>query len=220
MKGSRRHGVLWALLGALMSSKYPTPLHLSDNRALLLGSAEMNIILPKLAIPLPGPIIQFAFVVGNLDRALDHWVSLGVGPFFRRTRVQYSFARYRGETTQMDFSAALAYSGNIQIELIAQNCRSPSVYREFLDEGLEGLHHVLIAVPDLEQYRRSIAGRPLSVLGEIGHETGGVLYVRGEEQRWPLLEVGQFGERVFGLFDMLKTASETWDGTNAVRSLD
>ena len=42
----------------------------------------------------------------------------------------------------MEMSVALANSGDLQIELIQQRNDAPSMYKEFLDSGREGLQHM------------------------------------------------------------------------------
>jgi hypothetical protein len=41
----------------------------------------------------------------------------------------------------LHLSVTLANSGDVQIELIQQRCQTPSMYREFLAAGREGLQH-------------------------------------------------------------------------------
>ena len=40
---------------------------------------------------------------------------------------------YNGNDTNIDFSVALAYSGDIQIELIKQHCETPSIYNDYVN---------------------------------------------------------------------------------------
>ena len=49
---------------------------------------------------------------------------------------------YRGEPTEPVVSIAFANSGDLQVELIEQEDDAPSIYREFLDAGREGFHHL------------------------------------------------------------------------------
>lgn len=169
-----------------------------------------------------GPIIQNAFVVRDMDAALAHWTKvMGVGPFYRVNKVGYRRAYYQGAPATPDYSIAIAYWGDIQVELVTQNCDSPSIYKEFLDEGHEGLlHHVCVTVDDMEAFQRRIAGRGFETLAELELEPEGrVLYLRGAGQRWPLVEVGQFAAGVYDLFRLAKDASVGWDGTDPVRML-
>jgi len=48
----------------------------------------------------------------------------------------------KGKPSPVDVSIALANSGALQIELIQQRNDAPSMYRDFLNAGHEGLQHL------------------------------------------------------------------------------
>ena len=96
-----------------------------------------------------GPIMQIAFVPTDFDAALDYWLNtLGVGPFFMWEHIEVDHLEYRGAPSKLDFSVALSYWGDIQVELIRQDCKSPSIYRDW---NSDKLHHVQIAVADYDE---------------------------------------------------------------------
>ena len=89
-----------------------------------------------------GPIRQNGYVVKDVRAAMDHWVKvLGVGPWFYFDRVKIDWFRHRGAASNVELSIALANSGDLQVELIQQRNDVPSMYREFLGAGREGLQH-------------------------------------------------------------------------------
>src|SRR6185369_5607710 len=57
-------------------------------------------------------------------------------------RVKTDYFRHRGKDSAMEMSVALANSGDPQIELIQQRNDAPSMYKELLDSGREGLQHM------------------------------------------------------------------------------
>jgi hypothetical protein len=74
---------------------------------------------------------------------MRHWTEvLGVGPFYYIERVKRDWFRYRSEPSDAEVSIALANSGDLQIELIQQRNDAPSMYRDFLNSGREGLQHM------------------------------------------------------------------------------
>ena len=74
---------------------------------------------------------------------MDHWVNvMGVGPWYYIDKVKTDYFRHRGQDSAMEMSVALANSGDLQIELIQQRNDAPSMYKEFLDSGREGLQHM------------------------------------------------------------------------------
>ncbi len=91
-----------------------------------------------------GDIRQIAFVVPNIDAAMDYWATtLGIAPFFIKRQITLNNFAYRGTPQDSPvISIALANSGALQIELIQQHDETPSIYREFLASGRTGLQHV------------------------------------------------------------------------------
>ena len=84
-----------------------------------------------------GPMEQMGFVVDNFEEPIKHWTEkLNVGPFFILEHLRFKYVYYNGKIgkkTNIDFSVALAYSGDIQIELIKQHCDTPSIYNEYVN---------------------------------------------------------------------------------------
>ena len=67
---------------------------------------------------------------------------MGVGPWYYIDRVQTDWFRHCGVDSAVEMSIALANSGDLQIELIQQRNDAPSMYKEFLEAGYEGLQHL------------------------------------------------------------------------------
>lgn len=89
-----------------------------------------------------GPIRQLAFVVDDVETAARQWVSSqGAGPFVVYD-VDLTETWYRGTTTRLWARMALGQLADQQIELIQPLDAAASVYREYLDAGGTGLHHI------------------------------------------------------------------------------
>ena len=66
-----------------------------------------------------GDVMQLAFVPRDFDAAVRHWTgTMGVGPFFLFEDIRLEGMRYRGDPSEAAFDLALAYWGEMQIELI------------------------------------------------------------------------------------------------------
>ena len=75
-------------------------------------------------------VTQNGYVVRDIEAEMNHWVEvLGVGPWFYMESIPVEDFRYKGEPSPLDFSVALANSGDLQIELIQQNNDAPSLVR-------------------------------------------------------------------------------------------
>lgn len=166
-----------------------------------------------------GPIMQLSYCPTDYDAALAHWISLGAGPFFEMPHVQLENIRFRGKPSPIDFSMAIGYLGDIQIELIHQHNDAPSMYTEWHAEGREGLQHMCVLVDDIEDARRRVTAQGGTVLqeGTLPGGAGAVIYVDtggGPGTVMEYLEIGEAGRQGFA---MMREAHRTWDGSEPIR---
>jgi catechol 2,3-dioxygenase-like lactoylglutathione lyase family enzyme len=172
-----------------------------------------------------GEVMQLAFVPEDFDAAVRHWTEvMGVGPFHLMEGIHLEGMRYRGEPTEAAFDLALAYWGDIQIELIRPRDTHPSIYTGEYAEVGGGLHHVCILVDDIEEARRVCGARGAEIVIEGALGDSRVIYVdpgpkNGGGGPGSLVEILQQGESGPGLFAMIKQACEDWDGTEPLRKL-
>ena len=104
-------------------------------------------------------MFQLAYVPADFDAALKFWIeTVGAGPFWALDHVKLDDLTYEGAPADVDFSMAIGYWGELQIELIRQHNDAPSIYKAWRDEGREGLHHVCILVDDMAQRPRGLRG--------------------------------------------------------------
>lgn len=165
-----------------------------------------------------GDVMQIAFVPRDFDAALRFWTqTIGVGPFFLREHVSLQDVRYRGEPSNVDFGVAIGYWGDIQVELVKQHNDGPSIYKEFLDEGREGLHHVCILVDDMGCARDVCRGIGAEILQEGRLAGGEVIYVDSGGGPGAIVEILEISEDGRQGFAMMREAARTWDGLDPVR---
>ena len=168
-----------------------------------------------------GPIMQMAFVPDDFDAALRHWTqTMGVGPFFLIENIALENMRYLGEPSNAVFSIALAYWGDMQIELIRPENDVPSLYRGDFAQNGAMLHHTCIVTDDIMAAWRiaEAAGATLLVEADVGAD-GAVIYVDSGNGPGSIVEILQPASGSSGLFDMIKSASVNWDGSDPVRIL-
>jgi methylmalonyl-CoA/ethylmalonyl-CoA epimerase len=90
------------------------------------------------------PFRQVAIVVRDLDAAVRHWSrALGVGPWTAYTLAppRLRDCVYRGEEVEFSLRHALAWSGEMQFELV-QPLSGPSIFADHLERHGEGLQHL------------------------------------------------------------------------------
>src|SRR6185369_10374617 len=117
-----------------------------------------------------GEVRQIAFVVRDVERAMQYWIeTLGVGPFFVLREITPDTFRYRGAPSPAPtLTIGFANSGTLQVELIQQHDDRPSAYRDFLASGREGLQHVSSWLTRAE-YDATMA-RALAAGAVVAHE--------------------------------------------------
>jgi len=163
-----------------------------------------------------GNIMQLAWVPRDFDAALRYWTdTMGVGPFFELQHIQVEACKYRGQPVNLDFSVAIAYWGDMQIELIRQHNDAPSIYQSWMAQGREGLHHVCLVVESMQQARATCAAAGAEVVQEVWLPGGGeAIYAEIEGQ---LIEMIDFPAENLAFFDDMKAAAANWDGRDPVR---
>jgi methylmalonyl-CoA/ethylmalonyl-CoA epimerase len=100
---------------------------------------------------------QIGLVVRDLERSLERYSSLwGVGPWklFTYGPGTVPTLTYRGRPGLYSMRIALAAEGP-QLELI-EPLTGPNIYEEWLDAHGEGVHHLGVMVPSLDEGSRSL----------------------------------------------------------------
>lgn len=110
---------------------------------------------------------QIGVVVHDIARSIKYLSEIfGIGPF---RVIDYPPAGrddieryYHGKPA--DFTARLAFAnlGAIELELI-QPLKGKSIWRDFLDEHGEGIHHIRFNVPDIERTTAYLKGHDIGV---------------------------------------------------------
>lgn len=101
--------------------------------------------------PIFGEAKQIAYIVPDIDAAMNHWhTKHGIGPFLvARNQLPLSNAFYRGEKAPpARVNIAFGYVGDMQLELIELIGDTPSLYKEAIDRNQTGVHHYAVGVTD------------------------------------------------------------------------
>jgi hypothetical protein len=167
-----------------------------------------------------GPIMHNGYVVRDIAAAMQHWIEvLGVGPWLYIEQLPVTDFQYQGHPSPVEMSIALATSGPLLVELIQQRNDAPSMYRDFLNAGHEGLQHVGYGTHRFEADLTRVlgAGYQVGQSGRVG-------------QRWPfvyllpaaplgtvveLLDLSRGRGRIFA---RIAEAARGWDGKDPIRT--
>lgn len=148
-----------------------------------------------------GPIKQVAYVVNNLDEAIDNWHSqFGITPFaVVRECSPFNGATYRGKPMgEVVLNLGFAYIGDIQLELIEQVNDTPSIYREALEGGAHSLHHYCVAVEDYESAYKHASENGFTTVVD---NNGGMAYMESDKIPGLILEIIPWNDFTRPYFD-------------------
>lgn len=167
-----------------------------------------------------GPVMQNGFVVRDLDAAIDHWVRvMNVGPFFLFDHIAFKESWFRGQPVELDLTVAIAYSGEIQIELIHQHNDTPSIYTDFTHRGLYGLQHMGVMTESVAEHLARL--QPLGIHPvQHGETAAGARFAYLDTDVIPgfMIELIEASPMMVGAFRMIYDAAQSWDGRERVRS--
>lgn len=169
-----------------------------------------------------GAVRQNGYVVRDIEAALAHWTQvLGVGPWFYFERAPISEFRYRGEPSDAQVSIALANSGPLQIELIQARNGAPSMYRDFLAVGREGLQHVACWTErfDADLERLLALGHRVGQAGQSGGPDGRFVYFDTEAHPGTVVELSEVSGAKGRFFAHIAALSQGWDGSDPIRRI-
>jgi methylmalonyl-CoA/ethylmalonyl-CoA epimerase len=137
-----------------------------------IGKENVNLVESKIKM---GAICQIGIVVKDLQKAVDNYSEkYGIGPWIT-LRLEPPLLRdltLRGKPVEASMIAAIAQSGDIQLELI-QPLQGPSIWKEFLEERGGGIHHIRSLDQDPKALLTAFKEMGVDVLmsGRIGDNT-------------------------------------------------
>ena len=164
-----------------------------------------------------GPVAQQGYVVPDVEEAVAHWTLRGVGPFFVERHIRPP-GEFDGEPIQPDLTAAFAYCGDQQIEVIQQHDDAPTIYAEYLARHPEGgLQHLAMWADDMEATIARVAGTHV-----VRQRYGAAhAYLDARERPGVMIQLMERSPLMVGLFEGIRSASAGWDGSGEpLREID
>jgi len=166
-----------------------------------------------------GPIQQIGYLVDDLDASIARWIEmLGIGPWtvFRNVGLD---GTYRGKAGVVTMDVALAYQGDVQIELIKATNQTPSPYRTEAGTPIFGVHHVAWMVDDLEAVIAGAIADGMTLAFRASNPATEVAYMERAEEPGLLFEFIQ-GQGMREMVAAGIAATRSWDGSNPVHEID
>ncbi|HSG33695.1 MAG TPA: VOC family protein [Sphingomonadaceae bacterium] len=167
-----------------------------------------------------GAVMQVAYVVADLRKAIDFYQkALGTGPFFVLEHVTSPARIYRGKNYPAETSLGMAFSGNVNVELIQVHDNAPSVLREGIERYGYGFHHFGVPFADVEAAEARYKAEGYVEVSRNPVPTGGeVVFLDPPNPAQPgyieLLPVNPGMDETFRRF---WAAAQDWDGRDPIR---
>ena len=134
-------------------------------------------------------IDQMSFVYKDIDKQAKKMEQIySIPTFAQMENITHQEATYRGKEVTIIIDYAFSRLLNIQIEL--QQWKSGDcLFKEFIDQGKEGLHSIGVYVEDLDEYVDEFKKRGIEVLqtGQIGKQK--FVYLDTKQTFGVLLEI-------------------------------
>lgn len=174
-------------------------------------------------LPSKGEVIQLAWVVPDLDVAMENWLRTGkTGPFLTVRNVLENVdvtCLYRKQPAQIDASIGLAQWGDVMLELIEQHTDTASAYRDSVPRGTLGFHHIAMWAEDWDSAYADMEGQGVVAAMEGSFGGARFAYFDTVATMGCMLELTERTETQLNLYQMVRDAAAGWDGRDPVRSL-
>jgi methylmalonyl-CoA/ethylmalonyl-CoA epimerase len=145
-----------------------------------------------------GNVSQIGYVVKNLQNTVEvYWHKYGIGPWhiYDCNYPEHQNTYVRGEPKSYSMRIAFAHLGIMELELI-QPLSGDSIYREFLNSGREGIHHIGMKEVDGQSAIERLKAQGVQVLqtGTLNHGKRRYIYMDTERDLGVILEYFEIEE--------------------------
>lgn len=164
-------------------------------------------------------LFQLGFVVDDVARVAGEWARVfGVGPFqiLPTTEVPCT---YRGAPSGITMQVGYAQAGPVQIELIAQQCDRPSVFRDVVAAGATAFHQVCTLTSRYDEKKAYFEGLGYEMTTEIVVPGQRVAYYATYHDFGFVTELAEESPAFTAHLEAMARTAAEWDGHDPVRIL-
>jgi len=166
--------------------------------------------------PTNNVVIQKAWVLSNIEQAAQKWsAALNIGPFYLTEYKPAVFENieYRGKPGKLHMKTAIAYAGDVQIELVEPLGSYPCAYFDTIDEGSSGFHHLCYWSDDIDADLAHYAKQGFEVANQGQMAFGGprFAYIDASATIGCMIELLERHEATQALFDKGRDDAKHWE---------
>jgi len=161
--------------------------------------------------------VQTAYYVADVHAAALLWAQrFGAGPFFVAEHIPLTGVVVRGQASRLDHTSAYGWHDQVMVELVQQNCGTPSVF----NERAYGLHHMAYFAADIDTELQRLSRLGIATAMTATTSSGiGFAFADANATMGHYLELYQESDSIRGFYAFVREASLGWDGRNPVRML-
>lgn len=165
----------------------------------------------------PIGIVQTAYYVDDARAAATRWSQrFGAGPFFVLDHIALQDVVVRGEASTFDHTSAYGWQNNVMVELVQQNCSTPSIF----NDRAFGLHHLAHFVDSVPRALARYADAGLATAMRAQTQTGTEFaFVDATASHGHFFEIYEPNDGLQSFYHMVEQAADHWDGRDPVRTL-
>ncbi|HJX69822.1 MAG TPA: VOC family protein [Dehalococcoidia bacterium] len=115
---------------------------------------------------------QIGVIVRDMDKAIEYYQDLGIGPFKPMGTIAVDRRVYGKVVTDVKNLIRVTQMGQVQLELI-QPLAGQSIQREFLDRHGEGINHLGFFVDDVDEETAKMTQKGFKVIANTRYVGGG-----------------------------------------------
>ncbi len=134
---------------------------------------------------------QICLVVKDLQKTIEHyWENLGIGPWkiFLFEEPLLREMTLKGKPAKYRMHVAICQLENIYVEVI-QPLEGETLYKEFLEQKGEGLHHIGFIIQNLDEEVKRFEEKGLKPIQTGRFQGGGFAYFNTQERFGTTLEL-------------------------------
>lgn len=160
---------------------------------------------------------QLGHVVDDVFAAASRWAStFGIGPF-HVLPVMEQQADYTGEMRSIRIQVAVAQAGPTQIELIQQHCETPSIFRDWSNNGVSAFHQIATITDDYDRKKAHFEALGYTTVAESNAGKFRVAYVDTSADFGFYTEIVENHPGFLKRLQAISDTSAGWDGVDPVR---
>ena len=133
-------------------------------------------------------LIHLGYVYKDIEKQIKLLESIDSASKFTIIENKDSLIMFRGRESYVSFRIGMGTFSNLNCELI-EWVNGDCPYKEFLEQGKEGLHHMAFSVDDVERHAKEYEKKGFNILFSSNVGPFNVVYIDSEKNLGIIIEL-------------------------------